>query len=900
MSTLALQTKTMLRSLSSPPIKLLGHAAGHDDPNPQLPSKRSRDDVCGLGPFTKPFSIKPHPASPYHQPVVLKPIRVIARAQLPLTFLDTTPDEKFPPNSLFSACIHLLEHDEGSAGPGYSRVLIAQLEAQRTLYAIERVRARVYSTCRLASWLKEKEVSRLWDPRAAPMLASPLGHAPDFAMPGEWWQHAVVETQPDERTSKRVRMTMLRLQPQKQDAVTEEQHAACMPVDPVAVPAPILALPSEPLADLPTPAEQLATLVQQYLDAVYLSKTSLAYFAKGPVTRIRNAFISSEEGAPQTHELVTFLRAMLLSPKAGDKKYYEKLPSTIKSLPPGSYSDEETMALTTKAKKSKKKLTLGRDGLYPHEDLVVKRWWWSQVRSCELTGTETIDQRIKRCIGDLRVRETLAQLIVMLEIIALEKLSTYKPSPEDQVVEGETQIPDEHPPKTKKRKKKLDDISVQLDLLLDKLCIWHATEEAGILDFEANPSKHTENIDASGKSNGNDRLHSFCVEVIIPFYINRLPEQALMVNKKLGGPAHQLPPKRKGMRPPLTSRKSGGSKEPETKKSRRSLARVATDSAGRTMDRVTPSLTRSATDSALLHVVKREVSEVPLSAIPFQRSPSKGARRSMSQMRHLQGRQIDLAQPSAAATAKIKQRQRVEEDLQDAILALKKPNRGLAAGSYAADLEQRALGVTTKSRKPANPVRKSAKEVQVSATPRVGRRTKDMIAQTPNHNQQYDFTKVSAGEAALSSSFWGPSAGAQPSSPMVPATAQRSAAAGRSLVQPGIAETPCKAPNTQSFSSGAVRRTIFATPSRVAGSPAAFEQGVQPDLFATPAKKGGGSPRSRPNLSVSTIAATPTKVMPAAGTRADAYGATARATEDMEPSIYDALGWNENDDDDEV
>ncbi|KAI9877739.1 MAG: hypothetical protein M1823_007057, partial [Watsoniomyces obsoletus] len=184
-----------------------------------------------------------------------------------------------------------------------------------------------------------------------------------------------------------------------------------------------------------------------------------------------------------------------------------------------------------------------------------------------------MEQRIRRRIGDLRVRETLAQLTLMLEVIALEALSTYKPPPDVYLAENETQPLDDTQTKPKKRKRKLDDVSLQLDLLLDRLCIWHATEEAGILDFDTKPTQQYDDSEGNTKDGASDRLRGFCVEVIIPFYMNRLPEQALMINKKLGGPAHTSPPKRKAMKPPVTSRKSGEPKEPEAKKSRRSLAR---------------------------------------------------------------------------------------------------------------------------------------------------------------------------------------------------------------------------------------------------------------------------------------------------------------------------------------
>ncbi|KAI1520747.1 SLD3 domain containing protein [Pyrenophora tritici-repentis] len=888
MTTYALQTKTMLHPVSDTSAQLLRLAANRDEPKAQLPSKRKRDSLCGLGTFTEPFTIRPHVGSFYTSPATFRPVRVIARSQLSLKFLDTSPDDDFAPHSLFTAQIHVLEEaDLRSQGGRAPKILIARCETKRTLYAIERVQLCVYSICRLASWLREKDVAELWDP--ANIRSLPANPKPDAetTTQGGWWRHAVVETQAVESLTKRARMTMLRPksvpkmitnQSHQPGEALRDQYAAGLDTVPTE-------FPLEPLVGLASPHEQLASLVHQYLDAVYMSKTSLAYFAKGPITRTRNAFTSTEEGAPTTHELVAFLRTMLLSPKASEKKYHDKLPSLIKAIPPGSYSDDEVVTGAGKTNKSKKKMKLSRNGVYPQEEAFIKKWWQSELPNGDSMATETMEQRIKRRIGDLRVRETLAQLILMLEIVALEALSTYKPPSDD------TQNQEEQ--KTmKKRKKKLDDINLQLDLLLDKLCIWHATEEMGILDFD---SRQNDGADANGRSDSNDRLHSFCVEVIIPFYINRLPEQALIVNKKLGGPTHSQSSKRKAMKPPLTSRNSGDSKEPEIKKPRRSLARVATDNTGRTIERTTPSLNRSATDSALPEHVKREGSEVSLSSIPFRRSPSKSNRQSMSQIRHLQGRQIDLAQPSAAASAKIKQRQRVEEDLQEAILALKKPNRGLAGGGYAVDNEQRGLGLANKSRKPTTTVRKTIKDVQVSATPRAGRRTKDIVEQTPSRHQHNPFIRLPAGEAPGSSDLCIPSSTVRPPAFMVPATGHRRPTA-RDVAQSTIAETPSKVPDSRVFSSEPVRRKIFATPSKAAAPSPDGRLPPPPQVLETPAKNFGSSPPGNSNSPPRRVVATPSKSGSGLPKGFAPVPFSLPDTHEAETSIYDALGWNDDDD----
>jgi DNA replication regulator SLD3 len=890
MSTYALQTKTMLSSVSDKPVHILGLTATRDELKLEVPSKRKRDSLSGLDVYTAPFAIKPYPDSQYAKPSTFQPIRIISRSQLPLSFLDTAA-EHYSPNGLFTARLDVLENDETKQerGGDASKVLIARHETDRMLYAIEKVQACVYSICKLASWLKEEKITELWDPVNASVYTMLPGPLPGHNAGGPWWKHAVVKTQLAERPNKRARMSMVRRTADTVHIKTEPQQelehntTAFGQVGVPTVPEPVPEVPAQTLA---TP-EQLDLLVQQYLEAVYTSKTSLAYFAKGPIIRIRNAFTSPDEGAPPAHELVTFLRSMLLSPKTSEKKYYEKLPTVIKAIPVGMVSDEEAAMKPSKTRKSKKKTKLSRDGVYPSEEAFIKKWWRSEMPNAENAGQETIETRIRRRIGDLRVRETLAQLILMLEIVALESLATYKGP-----LVNESQPQEDLQDQPKKRKKKLDDIELQLDLLLDRLSIWHATEEVGILDFESKAAKQQDSAESNGK-NGNDRLHGFCVEVIVPFYMSRLPEQALAINKKLGGPAIASS-KRKAMRPPLTSRKSGESREPETKKSRRSLARVATDNTGKIGRKDTPSLARSATDTALLRQqsIKRETSEAPLSAIPFKRSPSR-ARQSMSQLRHLQGREMDLTATSAAAAAKLKHKARVEDDLKEAIATLKKPNRDLAAGSYMAEIEKRGLGSANRSRKQANPVRKVVKDVQVTATPRIGRRTKNMVEQTPVHYHQDPFVRPIPTEVVPQSDLAIPSSGIRQPSSVVPGTIQRSVTA-RVLAQPGIAETPSKAPTMKSFTSGTARRTIFATP--VKSSTRLFDADPHPtsNIFETPTKAVRSSPPNN-NAMPPVIAATPIKAAISHKEIAPiAFATPAKQTE--EPSIYDALGWNDDDD----
>ena len=184
----------MLESVSDKPIHIRELTATRDESKPQLPSKRKRDFLSDPKTHTKPFTIRPYPDSPHAKSASLKPIRVISRSQLPLTFLDTSAEEQSPPNSLFTARIDVLENDKDNQEQEVEapKVLIAECEVVRSLYAVERVQARIYTICKLAPWLKVEDMVELWDPANVPAYPVPSDLDASQRAGGLWWQHAVV------------------------------------------------------------------------------------------------------------------------------------------------------------------------------------------------------------------------------------------------------------------------------------------------------------------------------------------------------------------------------------------------------------------------------------------------------------------------------------------------------------------------------------------------------------------------------------------------------------------------------------------------------------------------------------------------------------------------------------
>lgn len=400
-----------------------------------------------------------------------------------------------------------------------------------------------------------------------------------------------------------------------------------------------------------------------------------------------------------------------------DKKYREKLPGMIKDLSLESLSDLEPEGpVVNKKRKSKKIPKLSREGVYPKEEEHVKRWWLSDNSRRQ---HESNDEYMSRRIRELQVRETLVQVMLVLEILALEATPEFKAAQAaGQSVPQETQNDAE--PQTKKRRfKKPEDLQVLLDLFLDKLSIWQSVED----DFGAGTT------DNDGKLRDRDLLASFCGEVVIPFYKSRVPEKAALVNKTFNGPGAVSPDKfrKPNAREPVQKNAE--------KRSRQPLQKTPSESFSQTKIH-RPSLARSATDSAMPRM-KREASEISLRDI----SPVRPATRGTSvQLKHLQQRQIDMTALAAATKAKLNRKANIEEQLKGAIHTLKKPNRGLAVKEYVESNEQRSLGSASMRKKTARKVLQNSPNVQVSATPRVIRKTDHfvpMTAQKSRLQQEY-------------------------------------------------------------------------------------------------------------------------------------------------------------------
>jgi DNA replication regulator SLD3 len=681
-------------------------------------------------------------------------IRSIPRASLPLAWLDTSSPLG---QRVFSSTNSTLERS--FATPSQSPiVLLAQDKLSSKFCAIEQVTKGVYALCWIGTWINQELLTL--ESATPPAVYKPIERKHDSLREDKWWAKAALPedafTAAPEKVTRRLKLSMAKPQIVGKDT-------------PVEIVQPLPAVEDD-LTPVVLDNDQLFdNLVSQYLEALYLNRTSLAFFAKGPLSRIR-----ANNNQLSLHGLATFLRTTILSSTSMDKKFKTKLPEFAASFASMDSDDEQKKAKRKSIKK--RKLKINSDGIYSFEGEYVQKWWNNDDESIS-NHDESGNQRIERRVKSLRIRETLLQIILVLEIIALESTTEWKQAEETKPDDLQPQTDD----KPKKRPKKPMDLNKHLDHLIDMLLIWHTVGLASD-SLALSPEKQ------SKKGWDKDRLGSFCVEVIIPFYKRRVPKLASHIVQKFGGSSQSPDKRRKPTEKQTDSSKSASKSESQpTKPLNKSLQRTISLSSS-TSKHPRPQLSRSSTDSsALSTLVKREGSEAPsLSSFPLL---SQERKRPKTALKHLQARQVSMSSLGSASNSSSKRKRdsaTQEDELKSAIALIKRPNRTGVGREVANEREKRASFPPKNKPKPSGSARKallSVENVQVMATPHANRKVDIFARQIPT--------------IALDNS---PDTSWKIVSSSNPSTATR----GTGLKLPGrasIAETPCKEPSKLIFAS---------------------------------------------------------------------------------------------------
>ncbi|KAF7547885.1 hypothetical protein G7046_g8869 [Stylonectria norvegica] len=719
------------------------------------PPKRKRADSVTMDHLLKPsVALKPHPPNLHIPPRVLQPLMVLPREHLPLSSIDfNASNSEFSHTRFFESHVKILDLETrmGSAPV----VLLARHESSRAVYALERQHDGLYVACRLGHWIELDILARY----ATAICRERL--RPTTRPQSQGRSASIAITTPQQyKDEKKKRaaieaiQSLVRKRPRSQsvatleEVVVQEDASDLIPAAAMQFPSPALeqdaflekqsasgaTTPASRLASGPgplydeTPHQQTAesifdTIRTQYSEALYKSMGSLAYFAKGPLSRARSAFHLDLESNLVMGELIEFLKSLILTAVQIDKKYRETIPEVIAKMKNTIESSDEGR----KKKRRARKMKLGKDGLYPYEEDHIRKWWIASKPEWKDGETNVAAQQAKSLASMLRTRETQLQIIVLLEILALEPSKATEDVEESQLpalpgaVECQGHMA---PPPSKKRSK--HNLPVLVDVHADRLTIWQSTaSDEQILLEDSQVSRQSED-GLSQQLSSSEPLKDFCVDVIVPFFSARLPELCESINRKLGGPVTAKSSKSRTAKRSSTKREQkpgAATKRPGPAQPQRTLQRaLSTDQLHRRSISRGPSnmiaLMRSASSTSVTGI-KREGSEPAVLKGVLRADPSLANKRSGSLSRS--------SSVSNLPDVKVNKKALVEAELKDAISALRKPNREVIQKAMAEAAQYRVPPVlpVKKVRKP--PRSSIGSSIQVKATP-ANNRFKDMFA----------------------------------------------------------------------------------------------------------------------------------------------------------------------------
>ena len=461
------------------------------------------------------------------KPVRLVPKLLISRSCLPLSYLDLdASNDGIAGTQIFSASDVFLESNLRGNALDQPLLIAAPNSHRGSLFAIERIDVRLYALCRLGKCITPEALENLRISIQDRPLSSKQRYFQQINNAGtDWWRPVTVGSVHDilKRGNKKVtyaRSDTVRLcmdvpkPPTAQSVISIEQPPAGIPFQRPEIIEHFDEDGGESLQPvLPDPAEALAAIRDQYHEALYLSMSSLAYFAKGPLSRARAVFCTIVASPESVSKLIRYLRSSVLTLATMDRKYKDALPNIISTLPTGTVAKEDigtVIASLDKRNRKSKTDKIGKDGLYPGEEINVARWWLS--RHSDLSPMDTGCEGLNIFLLEQRARETQLQIVLILETIALEASNPHSSNDvnaADEAINGGDDIQ----PRKKNRARKPLDLVTLLDILVDRLSIWQSMRNE---DCKPPTTDDRSQMPHSATIGYADHLKSFCVDVVLP------------------------------------------------------------------------------------------------------------------------------------------------------------------------------------------------------------------------------------------------------------------------------------------------------------------------------------------------------------------------------------------------
>ena len=460
---------------------------------------------------------------------------LLSREHLSLAALDlTNPSGALAPSRVYESHVKILEF-ESRIGTSDS-ILIARHESKKVLYAVERQDNGLHTVCKLGSWVDARDLAtkatvvneeRLHMADQMKQQAPVLNQTPSPHLFKESKQKnaaiQAIQTLVRKRSYSESAPPAPRSTTNQTDSqprtLTDKAEAATKAHVPDSLnekcaqstPASVREGPSIVSPEHGTTEGILDSIRSQYLDALYKSKGSLAYFAKGPLSRARSKFQLDLESNLEVGDLIDFLKTLVLTTVQVDKKYRESIPDLVIKF--GSILESSDEGKKKKPRSKKIKMKIGKDALYPTESELIQSWW--SMNKPELKDEEHgySPTHIRPLASSLRTRETQLQMILILEILALEPLRVTE---EEQVLPtlpgGSDNQQQMAPPPPKKKNK--HNLPVLVDVHADRLTIWQSTNFDVIQADDSQQQSEPSQMESQQPSS--EPLKDFCMDVIVP------------------------------------------------------------------------------------------------------------------------------------------------------------------------------------------------------------------------------------------------------------------------------------------------------------------------------------------------------------------------------------------------
>lgn len=213
-------------------------------------------------------------------------------------------------------------------------------------------------------------------------------------------------------------------------------------------------------------------------------------------------------------DLIDFLKGLILTTVQIDTKYRETAPEIISQLAALIESSDEGRSKKRKSRKMK----IGKNGLYPGEDDRIRKWWIANKPELDEEQPTFSAMQIRSNLALLRTRETQLQMILILEILALEPLKAAEDAADSALptLPGASASVQRSPAVLQTKKRNKHNLPVLVDVHADRLTIWQstATDEQQLAE-DSQASRQSLNGQLVQKSSS-EPLKDFCTDVIVP------------------------------------------------------------------------------------------------------------------------------------------------------------------------------------------------------------------------------------------------------------------------------------------------------------------------------------------------------------------------------------------------